>query len=73
MLEKKNLTYVILKPNLNANLKTKLKSNLNLNLILYLILLVECLIGTEKRRKNILSEYMILVNGKSKNFGALGI
>ena len=34
MLEKKKLTYVILKPNLNANLKTKLKSNLNLNLIL---------------------------------------
>ena len=35
MLEKKkNLTYVILKPNLNANLKTKLKSNLNLNRIL---------------------------------------
>ena len=37
------------------------------------ILLVECLIGTEKRRENILSEYMILVNGKSKKFGALGI
>ena len=34
MLEKKNLTYVILKPNLNANLKTELKSNLNLNLML---------------------------------------
>ena len=34
MLEKKNLTYGILKPNLNANLKTKLNSNLNLNLIL---------------------------------------
>ena len=34
MLEKKNLTYVILKPNLNTKLKTKLKSNLNLNLIL---------------------------------------
>ena len=33
MLEK-NLTYVILKPNLNANLKTKLNANLNLNLIL---------------------------------------
>ena len=31
------------------------------------ILLVERLIGTEKRRENILSEYMILVNGKSKN------
>ena len=34
MLEKKNLTYVILKPNLHANLKTKLKSNLKINLIL---------------------------------------
>ena len=31
------------------------------------ILLVERLIGTEKRRENILSEYMILVNGKLKN------
>ena len=30
------------------------------------ILLVEHLINTEKRRENILSEYMILVNGKSK-------
>ena len=33
MLEKKNLTYVILKPNLNTNLKQNL-NNLNLNLIL---------------------------------------
>ena len=39
MLEKKNLTYVILKPNLNTNLKqnlnylkTKLNTMLNLNL-----------------------------------------
>ena len=30
------------------------------------ILLVERLIGTEKRRENILSEYMTLVNSKSK-------
>ena len=36
MLEKKNLTYVILKSNLNANLKTKLSSNLNLKLMLNL-------------------------------------
>ena len=33
MLDKKNLTYVILKPNLNANLKQNL-TILNLNLIL---------------------------------------
>ena len=32
------------------------------------ILLVECLIGTEKRRENILNEYMTLVNSKSKKF-----
>ena len=37
------------------------------------ILLVERLIGTEKRRENILNEYMTLVNSKSKKFGALGI
>ena len=30
------------------------------------ILLVEHLIGTEKRRENILNEYMTLVNSKSK-------
>ena len=40
MLEKKNLTYVILKPNLNANLKQNLnhlkpKLNTMLNLNLY--------------------------------------
>ena len=32
------------------------------------MLLVECLIGTEKRRENILSEYMTLVNSNSKQF-----
>ena len=32
------------------------------------ILLVGCLIGTEKRRENILNEYMTLVNSKSKKF-----
>ena len=32
------------------------------------ILLVEHLIGTEKRRENILNEYMTLVNSKSKKF-----
>ena len=32
------------------------------------ILLVERLIGTEKRRENILSEYMTLGNSKSKKF-----
>ena len=37
------------------------------------LLLVECLIGTEMRRENILNEYMTLVNSKSKKFGALGI
>ena len=38
------------------------------------ILLVERLIGTEKRRENILNEYMTLVNSKSKKFfGTLGI
>ena len=31
------------------------------------ILLVEHLIGTEKRRENILNEYMTLVNNKLKN------
>ena len=38
------------------------------------ILLVEHLIGTEKRRENILNKYMTLVNSKSKNFfGTFGI
>ena len=32
------------------------------------ILLVEHLIDTEKRRENILNEYMTLVNSKSKKF-----